>query len=109
MSKIEFDYTIAPKRKMGTRATATITSIKEVKAVDVFKTAAENPDQLLYVIDGKIDDWTGRIGIINKPTSKEISAKSNLAKFMQRYEKYPEIGMQVDVIANDAGYWKLDV
>ena len=109
MTEIEFDYTISPKLKLGTRGKATITEIKEVKAADVFKTAAENPEQLLYAIHGKVDDWTGRIGTINKPTSKQISAKSNLAKFKQRYEQFPKIGMQVDVVVNDEGYWKLDL
>ena len=109
MSPIEFDYTISPKRKPGTRAKATIIEIKEVKAVDVFKAAAKDPEQLLFVIDGKVDDWTGRIGTINKPASKQISPKSNLAQFKERYERFPEIGMQVDVVANAEGFWKLDL
>ncbi|MGA2785735.1 MAG: hypothetical protein ABSF09_13665 [Candidatus Bathyarchaeia archaeon] len=109
MSPIEFDYTISPKRKPGTRAKATIIEIKEVKAVDVFKAAAKDPEQLLFVIDGKIGDWEGRIGTINKPTSKQISPKSNLAQFKERYEQFPKIGMQVDVVANDEGFWKLDL
>lgn len=109
MSQVEFDYTISPKRKPGTRAKATITDIKEVKAVEVFKAAAQDPEQLLFVIHGKIDDWEGRIGTINKPTSKEISAKSNLAQFKERYEQFPKIGMLVDVVANAEGFWKLDL
>jgi len=76
---------------------------------DVFKAAAKNPEQILFVINGKVDEWEGRIGTINKPTSKEISAKSNLAQFKQRYEQFPKIGMQVDVIANNEGFWKLDL
>ncbi|HKM77262.1 MAG TPA: hypothetical protein VJZ32_12685 [Candidatus Bathyarchaeia archaeon] len=111
MSEVQFDYTIStkPERKPGTKAKATIADIKEVKAVDVFKAAAKNPDQLLFVIFAKIGDWQGRVDTINKPISKQISPKSRLAQFKQRYKQFPKIGMKVDVLANDAGYWKLDL
>jgi len=109
MGQVEFNYIITPKRKAGTKAKATITDIKEVKAGDVFKAAAKDPQKALIVIEGKIDDWEGRIGTMNKPTSKEISEKSNVALFKKRYQQFPKIGMQVDVVVNDEGFWKLDL
>ncbi len=104
-------YTIRtkPLRKPGTKAKATITEIIEVKAGDVYKTAARNPDEMLFAIIAKVDNWQGRIGTIPKPLSTIISPKSKLAQFKQRYKRFPEIGMKVDVVANDAGYWKLAI
>ena len=75
----------------------------------MFKTGAIKPEQVIYAIYGQVDDWQGRIGAINKPDSKQISTKYKLGQFKQRYKDFPKIGMQVDVIANEKGYWKLDI
>ena len=111
MSQLDFDYTVStkPAPKPGTKAKATITELKELKAADIFKTGARNPEQLVFAIFAKVDDWQGRIGAINKPNSKQISTKHKLAAFKQRYKNFPKIGMQVDVVANEKGYWKLEL
>jgi hypothetical protein len=107
---MEFNYVIStgPLRKPGLKAKGTITEIKEVKAVDVYKKAATNPEQLLFAIIAKVEGWKGRIGTIPKPTSKLISPKSKLALFKKRYKQFPKTGMKIDVTANDMGYWKLE-
>lgn len=111
MGQIVFDYVISttPTPKPGTKTKAIITDIQEVKAAEVFKAGARNPEQLIFAIYAKVDDWQGRIGAINKPSMKTISAKHRLALFKQRYNDFPKVGMRVDVVANDAGYWKLDL
>jgi len=96
-------------RKPGQKAKATITQIKLMKAGDVYKKGAKNPEQLLYVIYAKEDGWEGRIATIPKPPSKQISPNCKLAKFMLKYKKTPEVGMAVDMEANSAGYWKLQI
>lgn len=106
---MDFDYVVTtkPVRKPGTKAKATIIEIREVKASQVYKTGAKNPDQQLFAIIARVGDWEGLIGTIPRPPTKIISAKSRLAQFKQRYKKFPTVGMHVDVLANDAGYWKL--
>lgn len=39
--------------------------------------------------------------------SEEISSKSKLARFKQRYKRFPTLGMKVDVVTDDNGYWKI--
>jgi hypothetical protein len=39
--------------------------------------------------------------------SEEISSKSRLAQFRQRYKRFPTLGMKVDVVTDDNGYWKI--
>lgn len=111
MSELQFDYTIStkPTPKPGTKAKAILTDIRESRAVEVFKTGAKNPEQLVYAIYAKIDDWQGLIDAINKPNMKMISAKHKLALFKLRYNSFPKVGMRVDVVANNKGYWKLDL
>jgi hypothetical protein len=103
----EFDYEIAKPLQPGVKGEATITSIKEKKAVEVFRTKAREPEQVLFVIYGNVNGWEGRIGTINKPASRQISPRSRLAKFKQRYKQFPRIGMKIQVEANAAGYWSM--
>ena len=100
------DYEIAKPLEPGLRAKATITKIKEMKAVEIFKTKAKDPDQLLYAVYGKVNGWEGRIGSINKPPSRTISQKSKMARFKQRYKEFPREGMTVEVESRE-GYWNL--
>lgn len=48
-----------------------------------------------------------RIGTFTKPQSKEISSKSKLARFKQPYKRFPALGMKIDVVTDDNGYWKI--
>jgi hypothetical protein len=36
-----------------------------------------------------------------------ISPKSRLAQFKQRYRQFPKLGMKVDVVTDDNGYWRI--
>jgi len=110
LSKIEFPYKIVDKkRKPGLRAKATITKVQLVKAAEIFKDKAKDPEQQLYAIHGRVNDREMRIGTFTKPQSEEISSKSKLARFKQRYKRFPTLGMKVDVVTDDKGYWKIAV
>ena len=53
MSKVEFPYKILDKkRKPGLKAKATITKVQLMKAAEVFKEKAKDPEQQLYAIQG---------------------------------------------------------
>jgi hypothetical protein len=109
LTDIEFPYEIVkPKqRKPGIKAKATITKIELMKAREVYKKGAKDPEQLLYTIFGNVNGWEGRIGTVVKPHSRQISSNTKLAKFKQRYHQFPKIGMKVDVLTNAKGYWKM--
>ena len=110
MSEIEFPYKIVDKkRKPGLKAKAPITKVQMVKASDIFKDKAKDPEQMLYAIYGRVDGREMRIATFNKPQTGEISPKSKLAQSKQRYKRFPTPGMKVDVIVNDSGYWKLEL
>ena len=48
-----------------------------------------------------------RIATFSKPLIEEISSKSRLAQFKQRYKQFPKAGLKVDVVTDDNGYWKI--
>lgn len=108
MTEVEFPYKIVDKkRKPGLKAKATITKVQLVKAVEIFKDKAKNPEQQLYAIHGRVDGRDMRIATFTKPLSEEISPKSKLARFKLRYRRFPTLGMKVDVVTDDNGYWKV--
>ena len=110
MSNIEFPYKIVDKkRKPGLKAKATITKVQVAKAAEIFKEKAKDPEQQLYAIQGSIDGRDMRIATFSKPQSNEISSKSRLAQFKHRYKRFPTVGMKVDVVTDDNGYWKIVV
>ncbi len=94
-------------RKPGQTAKATITKIVLTKAGEVYKKGARNPEQPVYAIIANIEGWEGRIATINKPPSRYISQKSKMALFKARYKAYPKVGIKVNVVTNEQGYWKL--
>jgi len=108
LTEISFPYKIVDKkRKPGLKEKATITKIQLVKAVEIFKDKAKDPEQQLFAIQGLVDGREMRIATFSKPPSEEISPKSRLAQFKQHYKRFPTIGMKVDVVTDDNGYWKL--
>jgi len=48
-----------------------------------------------------------RIATFAKPQTDEISSKSKLAQFKQRYKQFSKLGMRVDVVTDENGYWKI--
>jgi hypothetical protein len=108
MSEVEFLYKIVDKkRKPGLKAKATITKVQLVKAAEIFKEKAKDPEQQLYAIHGRVNDREMRIATFTKPQSVEISSKSKLARFKQRYKRFPALGAKVDVVTDENGYWKI--
>ena len=108
MSEVEFPYKIVDKkRKPGLKAKATITKIQLVKAAEIFKDKTKDPGQQLYAIHGRVNDREMRIATFSKPQTEEISSKSRLAQFKQRYKRLPALGMKVDVVTDVRGYWKI--
>jgi len=89
------------KRKPGLKAKATITKVQLVKAVDVFKDKAKDPKQQLYAIHGRVNEREMRNATFAKPHGEEIS------QFKQHYKRFPTIGMKVDVVTDENGYWKI--
>lgn len=59
--------------------------------------------------DCSVDGRDMRIATFNKPQSEEISPKSRLAQFKQRYKRFPTVGMKVDLVTDVNGYWKIDL
>jgi hypothetical protein len=76
-------------------------------SAEIFKEKAKDPEQQLYAINGNIDGRDMRIATFSKPQSNEISSKSRLAQFKQRYKRFPTLGMKVDVVTDNNGYWKI--
>ena len=107
VQKILFNYKIAKPLEPGTRKQATITDIEEQKAEEIFGPNAKNPDQLLFVIRAKVDEFEGRIATITKPLTNIISPRSRLALFKAKYGEFPKIGMKVQVETNENGFWNL--
>ena len=97
------------KRKPGLRAKATITKVQLVKAAEFFKDKAKDPEQQLYAVHGRVNDREMRIGTFTKPQSDEISPKRSWRRFKQRYKRFPTLGMKVDVVTDENGYWKIAV
>ena len=108
MSELEFAYKIVDKkRKPGQKAKATITKVQLVKAAEIFRDKAKDPQQELYAIHGRVNDREMRIATFAKPQGDEISPKSRLAQFKQRYRQFPKAGLRVDVVTDENGYWKI--
>jgi hypothetical protein len=108
LNEIEFPYKIVDKkRKPGLKAKAPITKVQMVKASDIFKDKAKDPEQMLYAIYGRVDGREMRIATFNKPQTEEISPKSKLAQFKQRYKRFPTPNMKIDLVTNDKGFWTL--
>ena len=104
---VEFPYKIADKKKPGLKEKAPITKVQLVKAAEIFKDKAKDPEQMLYAIYGRVKDRELRIGTFAKPQGSEISPKSKLAQFKQRYKQFPKTGLKVDVVTDENGYWKI--
>jgi hypothetical protein len=108
MTEVEFPYEIVDKkRKPGLKGKATITKVQLVKAAEIFKEKAKDPEQQLYAIHGRVNDREMRIATFTKPQGEEISSKSKLARFKQRYKRFPALGMKVDVVTDENGYWEI--
>jgi hypothetical protein len=92
--------------KEGRKAKAKITGVETKRSAEVFKNS-KSPDQQLVVIVANINGWIGRVGTIPKPPSRLLSPRSKMAQFITRYKKPPEVGMTVDVMTNEKGFWTL--
>ena len=80
MVNVEFPYKIAEKKKLDLKAKTAITNVQLVKAAEIFKDKAKDPEQLLYAIYGRLERRDMRIGTFAKPQSDSISPKSRLAQ-----------------------------
>ena len=107
MPDVEFPYKIAEKKKPGLKAKTAITNVQLVKAAEIFRDKAKDPEQMLYAIYGRLEGREMRIGTFAKPQSDSISQKSRLAQFKDKYKQFPKTGMKVDVMTDENGYWKI--
>jgi len=107
---VEFPYKIVDKkRKPGLKAKGPITKVQQVKAVELFKSKAKDPDQILYAVYAQVENREIRVAVFNKPQGEEISPKSKLAQFKRRYKRFPTVGVKVDLVTDANGYWKIDL
>ena len=68
---VEFPYKIVDKkRKPGLKIKAPITKVQLVKASEIFKDKAKDPEQSLYAIYGRVADREMRIATFSKPPKK---------------------------------------
>ena len=95
------------KRKPSLKTKAPITKVQLVKAAEIFKDKAKDHEQVFYVIYGRVNGREMRIATFAKPQSEEISPKSRLAQFKEHYKRFPTIGMKVDVVTDENGYWRI--
>jgi hypothetical protein len=110
MSQVEFPFKIVDKkRKPGMKAKATITKVQQVKASEIFKDRANDPEQELYAVHCRVDGRELRVAIFTKPQGTEISSNTKLALFKHRYHRFPTVGMRVDLVTNDKGFWTIVV
>ncbi len=110
MSEVQFPYKIVDKkRKPGLKAKAAITKVQLVKAAEIFRDRAKDPEQMVYAIYARVEDRDMRIATFSKPQTQEISPKSKLAQFKKRYQRFPTVGGKVDLITNDKGFWTLEL
>ena len=107
MIDVEFPYKIAENKKPGLKAKTAITNVQLVKAAEIFRDKAKDPEQMLYAIYGRLEGREMRIGTFAKPQSDSISQKSRLAQFKDKYKQFPKTGMKVDVMTDENGYWKI--
>ena len=108
MSEAQFPYKIMDKkRKPGLTRKTTIAKVQLVKAAEIFKDKAKDPEQQLYAIYGRVDGVEMRLATFNRPLSQEISSKTKLARFKQRYKRFPTIGMKIDAVTGEDGYWRI--
>ena len=107
MPDVEFPYKIADKKKPGLKAKTAITNVKILKAAEIFKDKAKDPEQTLYAIYGRLEGREMRIATFAKPQSDSISPKSRLAQFKEKYKQFPKTGMKVDIVTDENGYWKI--
>jgi hypothetical protein len=106
----EFPFKIVDKkRKPGLKAKAPITKVTLERAGDIFKAKAKDPEQMLYAIYGRVDGREMRLATFNKPQAEQISSKSKLALFKHRYHRFPAVGMRVDLVTNQNGFWQIAI
>ena len=70
----------------------------------------EKPDdaQVLVRVEGA--DKVIAEDLLSMPKDgKEVAPNSNLGKYMQMYNKLPEVGDNVELMADKKGFWKLFV
>ena len=92
----------------GTKQKIVIAEIKEETASAIFGDAARDPKKAMIALYGVLNGKSRRVGTFSAPWNpEEVSSKSNLAKFRKRYGAFPKIGMEVEVAANEAGYWNI--
>ena len=108
MTEIEFPYQIVDKkREAGLKSKAQITNIQEVKAGQIFGEKARDPAQSVYAIYARIDGRDMRVATFSKPFGKEISSKTKLAQFKQRYKQFPKVGLKIDLMTSADGFWNI--
>ena len=68
LSELQFSYKIVDKkRKSGLKAKATITKVQLVKAAEIFREKAKDPEQQLFAVHGRVNDREMRIAKFPKP------------------------------------------
>ena len=90
--------------KYGDVLPAKVKRLGMTTAKEIFGVKARNPDQKILMIFAESDDGTKA----KTPVSyySHPSPKSNIAKFVRSYGQ-PTVGMSVQIIRDDNGFWGL--
>lgn len=107
----ELQTQITPKA--GNRVKAHVTSIQQGTLGDFI------PPELLKSWDGSqpddpaievtihtVDGYQKR-RVLKYPTNNMVSPKSNLAKWKKVYGGYPHIGQEIELVADEEGFYQL--
>lgn len=92
---------------------AKIVAMKVVKAGDIFKDKAKQPDLETLAIDFEGPGGVKGTGYISVPGIGDggklvaRNPKSNLFRFVRRYKKGPRVNMPIEVYIDDKGFYRI--
>lgn len=93
--------------KAGEMLSAEITKLGMSTAIEVFGKDAKNPNGqiLVFFFENAQEGITGKtpVGFYKRPT-----VKSKLFKLVRKWGQ-PRVGMQVQIVRDENGYWGLDL
>lgn len=111
-------YTLGEGRKPGDKEKGKVIAIEEttwrkyLTANGKIQHLAsfEKPDSPQIAVKAEGEDKVIVEDLLSLPEKgKEIAPNSNLGKYMQMYNKLPEVGDNVSLMADKKGFWKLFV
>lgn len=97
--------------KIGTKAEACITRIQTQELKELYRGKAKQDGLGVEIIaEGKYKDVPFRASMIfpiknTTPEAIVFGTDSHMADFINKYDSAPAVGMMVEAIVKDTGYW----